>query len=155
MSDLFSASVCNLPFPIIDPDIPCAKIPYRASSTQWKDRKGKEKTVLYIYTAHRQLCFTEFRHAAAKWYPHFLLLTYDDSSFPCHLSQCRLISRHLKRRQFQLRDASRVSEVYLYRSYKYACIRVLSFLSSPLQSNKSFSLVCFNVNDTAISFRIH
>lgn len=71
--------------------------------------KGRRKR-FFIY---RRLCFTEFRHAAAKWCPHFLLLTYDDSSFPCHLSQCRLISRHLKRRQFQLRDASRASEVYL------------------------------------------
>lgn len=93
----------------------------------------------------------EFRHAAAKWCPHFLLLTYDDSSFPCHLSQCRLISRHLKRRQFQLRDASRAPEVYLQLNRRAFSSFVFLFYDS-LMYYFAFSLSSLSLLMDAIIF---
>ena len=79
-----------------------------------------------------------FSDAAAKWWLRFVLLTYDDSSFPCHLSQCSLISRRLARRQFQLRAASEASETRkgepTARTLAFPCVRdfSLSLRSSSL-----------------------
>lgn len=87
---LVTAMICNLPFPITPPGSLCKDIiPWKFSSSMRRQKKRRERKRFFMY---RGLCSAEFSDAAAKWWLRFMLLTYDDSSFPCHLSQCSLIS---------------------------------------------------------------
>lgn len=149
--------VCNLPFPIIGPVFAVQR--YRiAGSTQWKDRKREEKTVLYI----PQAMFHRVPSCRCKMVPS--LPAFDVRWFIVPMPFVSM-QAHFPTSQetpiLQLRDASRASEAYLPQLSTrasffplYDCI-VPFFLSLSLFFSLIVALVFlralnFNLNNTRV-----